>query len=147
MTDKHYWTNIEERPDEHGGTVLDIQTVDTNNDTVTPDSLLQGVTAHDAQGNQIVGTHECAGGGFKQVKLICVRQRRRVVKIKAVNYGGSAEIDVPYYEGDYTVDPRFDMTVLYTKDYRMRDNVVINGIRVAVTENFTGGNTVYIGME
>lgn len=146
MTDKNYWTTIEERPDEHGGTVLEINAVDTNNDTVTSDSLLQGVTAHDAQGNSIVGTHECAGG-FRQVKLICVRQRKKVVKIKAVNYGGSAEIDVPYYEGAYAVDPKFNTTVLFTKDYRMRDNVVINGIRVAVTENLTGGNTVYIGME
>lgn len=144
MTDKNYWTTIEERPDEHGGTVLEINSVDTNNDTITPDSLLRGMTAHDAQGNPIVGTHECAA---KHISLVCVRQRKKVVKIKAVNYGGSAEIDVPYYEGVYTVDPKFNTTVLFTKDYRMRDNVVINGIRVAVTENLTGGNTVYIGME
>lgn len=37
--------------------------VDTSSDTVTPDDLLEGVTAHDADGNEITGTHVCEGGG------------------------------------------------------------------------------------
>lgn len=38
------------------GTVL----LDLTGDTVTPEKLLSGVTAHDAAGNRIVGT---SGGG------------------------------------------------------------------------------------
>ena len=36
--------------------------VDLSGDTVTPDSLLEGVTAHDASGTQIVGTNQGASG-------------------------------------------------------------------------------------
>lgn len=37
--------------------------IDLTEDTVTPDTLVKGVTAHDKAGNIITGTHECAGGG------------------------------------------------------------------------------------
>lgn len=63
----------------------------------------------------------------KRVSLVSVRQRKKAIKIKTVNYGGTA-IDIPYYEGDYVVDPKNEIVVLFTKDYRMRDNVVINKI-------------------
>lgn len=33
--------------------------VDTSKDTVMPDVLLEGYTAHDASGKQITGTHVC----------------------------------------------------------------------------------------
>lgn len=41
------------------GTVL----LDLTGDTVTPDTLLSGATAHDAAGNRIVGTGGGTGGG------------------------------------------------------------------------------------
>lgn len=41
------------------GTVL----LDLTGDTVTPETLLSGVTAHDAAGNRIVGTGGGTGGG------------------------------------------------------------------------------------
>lgn len=44
---------------EYGSNTL----VDLTSDTVTPESLLRGVTAHDAAGNQIVGTGSGGGGG------------------------------------------------------------------------------------
>ena len=37
---------------EYNGRVL----IDLNEDTVTEDNLLEGIIAHDASGNQIVGT-------------------------------------------------------------------------------------------
>lgn len=50
--------NVIETPDSHGGTVLEITTqdLDLSNDTVTPETLLSGYTAHDASGMQITGT-------------------------------------------------------------------------------------------
>lgn len=42
----------------YGTTVL----VDLTEDTVTPDKLLKGATAHDAGGEQVTGTHVCSGG-------------------------------------------------------------------------------------
>lgn len=44
---------------EYGGIVL----IDLTGDTVTEDTLTKGITAHNAKGEQIVGTHECSGGG------------------------------------------------------------------------------------
>lgn len=43
----------------YGTTVL----VDLTKDTVTPDKLLKGATAHDASGEQITGTMEAGSGG------------------------------------------------------------------------------------
>lgn len=42
--------------DEHGGTVRTIEAVSLAGDNVTPDTLLRGVKAHNAQGEQIIGT-------------------------------------------------------------------------------------------
>lgn len=44
---------------EYGATVL----IDLTSDTVTADKLAKGITAHNAKGEQITGTHECSGGG------------------------------------------------------------------------------------
>lgn len=38
--------------------------IDLTNDTVTPQTLADGVTAHDASGNEIVGTMGADGGGI-----------------------------------------------------------------------------------
>ena len=43
----------------YGTTVL----VDLTGDSVTPDKLLKGATAHDASGEQITGTMEAGSGG------------------------------------------------------------------------------------
>lgn len=47
--------------DEHGGTVVEITGVDLGQDTVTPETLLRGVTAHDSSGNPITGTGDLGG--------------------------------------------------------------------------------------
>lgn len=50
---------VVETPDSHGGTVLQITTdgIDLSNDTVTPEALHSGYTAHDASGAVITGTY------------------------------------------------------------------------------------------
>lgn len=158
MTDKHYWTQIKELPDEHGGTVLNINTLDTSGDTVTSKTLLKGVTAHNAQGDLIVGEHECSEGTdsnnrlrifsikqrYRSIRFVRTAQQTRRIGVTAVKYGGTS---LPYYEGDYIVDPKFTEIVLPTNGHIMMDDVTVHPILVSVTENLSGGNTVYIGME
>lgn len=43
--------------------------VDLTNDTVTPETLAEGVTAHDASGEQITGTMTASGGGGSGVSV------------------------------------------------------------------------------
>lgn len=43
---------------EYGGKVL----IDLTGDTVTEDTLTKGITAHNAKGEPITGTHVCSGG-------------------------------------------------------------------------------------
>lgn len=47
---------ITETPLPGGGSVLEVQAIDLSQDTVTPETLLSGFTAHDKTGTQIVGT-------------------------------------------------------------------------------------------
>ena len=44
---------------EYNGNVL----IDLTGDTITPDKLVKGITAHNSKGEAITGTHECSGGG------------------------------------------------------------------------------------
>ena len=44
---------------EYNGNVL----IDLTGDTITPDKLVKGITAHNAKGEAITGTHECSSGG------------------------------------------------------------------------------------
>ena len=50
------WTDTEQ--DAHGGTIVNITGVSLAGDTITASDLRAGVTAHDANGNQIVGTYD-----------------------------------------------------------------------------------------
>lgn len=43
---------------EYNGNVL----IDLTGDTITPDKLVKGITAHNAKGEAIIGTHECSSG-------------------------------------------------------------------------------------
>lgn len=51
------------------------------------------------------------------------------------------------FDGDYEVDPAFSSKVLDTDGKLMSDDVTVKPIYVSVTENLSGGNTVYIGGE
>lgn len=47
---------VTDETDEHGGTIRTITAVDLTGDTVSPSTLLKGYTAHDSNGNPIIGT-------------------------------------------------------------------------------------------
>jgi len=47
---------IRDEQDIHGGTIRHITAVDLSGDTVSSETLRQGITAHNAQGEAIVGT-------------------------------------------------------------------------------------------
>lgn len=53
---------VTETPDSHGGTVMEITAVDLSQDTVAPQYLLQGYTAHNRMGQAITGTASGGGG-------------------------------------------------------------------------------------
>ena len=53
---------VTEEVDSTGGTNYIITAVDLSNDTVTPDVLYQGYTAHNSSGTAIVGTASGGGG-------------------------------------------------------------------------------------
>lgn len=59
--------------------------------------------------------------------------------------GGSGRL--PYYLGDYEVDPRKVEQTLETKNKSMRDDVKVNPIFYAETSNISGGLTAVIGLE
>lgn len=54
---------------------------------------------------------------------------------------------LPWYEGEYVVDPRKVEQVLETKHKSMRGDVTINPIFYAETSNPSGGMTAVIGLE
>lgn len=54
---------------------------------------------------------------------------------------------LPWYDGDYVVDPRKVEQVLETKHKSMRNDVTINPIFYSETSNLGGGLTAVIGLE
>lgn len=68
----------------------------------------------------------------------------QVIDIELVG-GGSGRL--PYYMGDYTVDPRKVAQTLGTKNKSMREDVTVNAIFYSETATVGGGMTAYIGME
>lgn len=53
--------------------------------------------------------------------------------------------DIDIYDGAYEVTPTFEKIELETENKVLTSDVVVNGIPVSITENLSGGNTVYIG--
>lgn len=49
------------------------------------------------------------------------------------------------YEGDYVIDPTFEIQILETSGKRMTDDITVNDIKVYSVSNPYGGRTVYIG--
>ena len=60
---------------------------------------------------------------------------------------GGSEGQLPWYLGDYEVDPRKVEQTLETKNKSMRGDVVIHPIFYQETSNLSGGLTAVIGME
>ena len=59
--------------------------------------------------------------------------------------GGSGRL--PYYTGEYEVDPRKVEQTLETKNKSMKEDVIVHPIFYAETSNVSGGLTAVIGME
>ena len=74
------------------------------------------------------------------------------VSIQTDNYididiSGEKDPRLPYYEGDYIVDPRKVSQTLQTANKSMSADVTVNEIFYSEVGNLSGGNTAYIGME
>ena len=54
---------------------------------------------------------------------------------------------LPYYEGEYIVEPRKVQQELETAQKSMRENVVVLPIYYSEVSNPMGGNTAFIGKE
>lgn len=59
--------------------------------------------------------------------------------------GGSGRL--PYYPGEYEVEPRKVEQTLETKNRSMKEDVIVHPIFYAETSNISGGLTAVIGME
>lgn len=64
--------------------------IDLTNDTVTADTLAEGVTAHDAAGNLITGTMK-SGGGSLEWKYLSVPDDYSTVTLDMASYNYSLE--------------------------------------------------------
>lgn len=60
---------------------------------------------------------------------------------------GDSSGRLPYYTGEYTVNPRKVEQTLLTADKSMEENVIVNAIAYAEVSNPQGGSTVTIGYE
>ena len=91
--------------------ISDISTgVDTSEDTVTSESMLEGVTAHDAFGEQIVGSIQTWDGEVNE-EIAPFRLQEKVV-----NENGEVLPDVGY-DGFSRVDVEVDLTESYNEGY------------------------------
>lgn len=68
----------------------------------------------------------------------------QLIKFKIDANGGGM---LPYYEGDYVVEPRKVSQKLETAKKSMHNDVTVNSIFYEEVSNPQGGNTVTIGLE
>lgn len=77
--------SVTEELDSHGGTIKHINAIDISNDTVTPATLLNGITAHDRQGNSITGAYSASGASDIESGVRFLDYDGSVVKTYTVN--------------------------------------------------------------
>lgn len=83
--------------DTNGGTIRNIYGIDLSNDTVTAADLMQGVTAHNAQGQAITGTAS-GGGSGSTLEGDYLTLRCAIVTVGANSVTNATQI-VPYLLG------------------------------------------------
>lgn len=91
---------VTETDDSHGGTILEITAVELTGDTVSPSTLLKGVTAHNSQGTAIVGTHECGGSPTLQSKTATPSESQQTV-LPDDGYDGLSQVTVSAVSSTY----------------------------------------------
>lgn len=74
---------VTDTTDSHGGTIREITAVSLAGDTVRPDVLLSGYTAHNSLGEAIVGTASGGGGGTYQSKSVNPSTSQQVITADA----------------------------------------------------------------
>lgn len=107
-----------------------IDGVDTSQDTVTPDDLLEGVTAHDADGNQITGTHVCEGGdGGVDTSNDTVTPNRMLAGVTAHDASGKQIIGTIESYNGYDYSTPYEMTSTAVR-FQTKGKYVLNEIAV-----------------
>lgn len=148
-----YAVYIETIPDEHGGVIKNISGDDMSNDTVTPDVLLQGQTAHNRFGEPIVGTYiggttghcVCFDVEFEDDSTfeVCFKDECCF----CIEFGELTEISTyEFYDGAYVITPLTTDQDLETELKVMRGDVTVLAVPYAEVDNVYGGVTVTIGM-
>ena len=93
-----------------------------------------------SSGNSLKLKAESSDGRVKTMRLYHNRENLPVhTSISMFTIQGET------YDGNYSVDPNFEVQTLATKKKVMRDNVTVNAIEVQRVSNLSGGTTVYIG--
>lgn len=145
--------SVSDTLDEHGGIIVNITGVDISNDTVAPEFLLEGKTAHDSLGNPIVGVMSgestghcvCFNVEFEEdsdFEVIFEDQ----CECFCIDFGEFIEIsNYEFYDGEYIVTPKNYIQMLDTDDKIMRDDVTVLAVPYTEVDNPYGGITCIIG--
>lgn len=91
---------VTETPDSHGGTVMEITAVDLSQDTVAPQYLLQGYTAHNRMGEAITGTASGGGSVSLQSKSATPTESQQTITADT-GYDGLSSVTVGAIDSEY----------------------------------------------
>ena len=126
----------------NGGITKVITGADISNDTVTPEVLLEGRTAHNASGEAIVGIYKGGSGEHS----ICFDVIFEPDDCFCVDFGELIEITISdFYDGAYVITPATSDQVLETEEKAMRYDLTVLAVPYAEVDNPFGGVTVTIG--
>lgn len=118
---------VTEEQDSHGGTIKRITAVDLSSDTVKAQYLLSGYTAHDNNGNAIVGTYS-GGGSTPVLQSKSVTPTTSTQNVTADSgYDGLSSVSVAAIPSEYVV-PSGTLTITAngTQDVASYANVTVN---------------------
>ena len=141
--------------DENGGIIRTITGADISNDTVIPEVLLEGFTAHDSTGRSIVGTMSEGGTPGHCVCFKVIFEEDSCFSVSfceeanfCVDFGEFTPDQTPIdiYSGAYEVIPNTYVQILETDAKLMADDVTVYAVPYAEVSNPEGGYTVTIGL-